>query len=98
MTPYSLVDMQRYMQSYLGEPMFSYQSSRGCPNVCGYCYNAVFNLGRWRGLGTVRRSGLDHVRIVQAHARDGLLKRKQGRGRKKYEQNSDPGFSHGSAS
>lgn len=54
MAPYHLVDMHRYMQSYLGEPMFSYQSSRGCPNVCGYCYNAVFNLGRWRGLSAER--------------------------------------------
>lgn len=54
MLPYHLADMHKYMQSYLGMPMFYYQSSRGCPNRCGYCYNQVVNPGRWRSLDAER--------------------------------------------
>lgn len=54
MVPYHLVDMRKYMQSYLGEPMLYYQSSRGCPNRCTYCYNNAVNKGRWRTLGAER--------------------------------------------
>ena len=46
--PYDLVDMERYIQTYRGRRMFFYQSSRGCPCRCAYCYNRAFNLGRWR--------------------------------------------------
>ena len=46
--PYALVDMENYIQSFRGKRMFFYQSSRGCPCRCAYCYNRVFNLGRWR--------------------------------------------------
>lgn len=47
--PYGLVDMENYMQSYIGgRRTLFYQSSRGCPHRCTYCYNRVFNAGRWR--------------------------------------------------
>ena len=28
----------------------SYQTSRGCPNNCNFCYNQIFNQSRWRPL------------------------------------------------
>ncbi|MEW5907413.1 MAG: radical SAM protein [Elusimicrobiota bacterium] len=47
--PYHLVDMEKYMQFYGGgRRTLFYQSSRGCPHRCAYCYNRAFNAGRWR--------------------------------------------------
>jgi radical SAM superfamily enzyme YgiQ (UPF0313 family) len=46
--PYALVDMEQYIQNWRGKRMFFYQSSRGCPCRCTYCYNRAFNMGRWR--------------------------------------------------
>ncbi len=46
--PYHLVDMERYAQTYNGRRMFFYQSSRGCPCRCAYCYNRAFSKGRLR--------------------------------------------------
>lgn len=47
--PYHLADMEKYIQHYGGgRRTLFYQSSRGCPHRCAYCYNKVFNAGRWR--------------------------------------------------
>ncbi len=46
--PYHLVEMERYAQTYNGRKMFFYQSSRGCPCRCAYCYNRAFSRGRLR--------------------------------------------------
>jgi radical SAM superfamily enzyme YgiQ (UPF0313 family) len=45
---YGLVDMEQYIQNWRGKRLFFYQSSRGCPCHCTYCYNRAYNLGRWR--------------------------------------------------
>ncbi len=42
---YDLVDMSDYPGI---EHQFDYQSSRGCPFKCGFCYNTVFCGRRWR--------------------------------------------------
>lgn len=42
---YDLVDMSDYAGI---EHQFDYQSSRGCPFKCGFCYNTVFCGRRWR--------------------------------------------------
>ncbi len=42
---YHLVDMSRY-DSILGQ--FDYQSSRGCPYRCDFCYNMAFSGRKWR--------------------------------------------------
>jgi len=42
---YELVDINRYFGV---RHTFDYQSSRGCPFNCGFCYNKVFNNLRWR--------------------------------------------------
>ncbi len=52
--PYHLVDMGKYAQTYRGEKMFFYQSSRGCTCGCAYCYNRAFSLGRLRAKSAER--------------------------------------------
>jgi anaerobic magnesium-protoporphyrin IX monomethyl ester cyclase len=42
---YRLVDLNRYPNILHS---FDYQSSRGCPFRCGFCYNLAFNRRRWR--------------------------------------------------
>ena len=42
---YDLVNMSDYAGI---ERQFDYQSSRGCPFKCGFCYNTVFCGRRWR--------------------------------------------------
>ncbi|SPF50173.1 hypothetical protein SBDP1_850034 [Syntrophobacter sp. SbD1] len=42
---YDLVNMGDYAGI---ENQFDYQSSRGCPFKCGFCYNTVFCGSRWR--------------------------------------------------
>jgi anaerobic magnesium-protoporphyrin IX monomethyl ester cyclase len=42
---YDLVDMSKYAGI---EKQFDYQSSRGCPFRCGFCYNTVFCNRRYR--------------------------------------------------
>ncbi len=42
---YDLVEMDRYQGI---EHQFDYQSSRGCPFRCGFCYNTVFCGRKWR--------------------------------------------------
>jgi|TARA_B100001971_G_C18262390_1_gene588194 radical SAM superfamily enzyme YgiQ (UPF0313 family) len=42
--PYRLLDMKKY---YI-DKFFSYQSSRGCPHDCTFCYNHAFNKRRYR--------------------------------------------------
>lgn len=46
--PYELIDFNNYVQYYNGEKYIYYQASRGCPRRCGYCYNQVFNKGKFR--------------------------------------------------
>lgn len=42
---WSLVDIKRYVRD---DGSFCFNSSRGCPHTCGFCYNQQFNLRRWR--------------------------------------------------
>lgn len=46
--PYHLVDVQKYLPMQFGMPTLYMQTSRGCPHRCTYCYNAVFNMRKWR--------------------------------------------------
>ncbi len=52
--PYRLVDVADYLPLYDGRRSFYYQSSRGCPRACRYCYNRRFNRGRWRARSAAR--------------------------------------------
>lgn len=42
--PYDLLPLSRYQTS----TRFEYQSSRGCPHGCLFCYNEGFNQFKWR--------------------------------------------------
>ncbi len=42
--PYDLLDLKKYQTSV----RFEYQSSRGCPHGCNFCYNKKFNYFKWR--------------------------------------------------
>ncbi len=56
--PWHLVDVERYLPRYQGRKSTYFQSSRGCPLPCTYCYNVVFNKRKWRSLSpeaTVRQ-------------------------------------------
>jgi len=55
--PYHLVNVEDYIQTYRRKRMFFYQSSRGCPRRCAYCYNRAFNMGRIRMLDAERVLG-----------------------------------------
>jgi anaerobic magnesium-protoporphyrin IX monomethyl ester cyclase len=44
---YDLVPLERYPSFQAGR--FHMQTSRGCPHRCGFCYNSIFNRGKWRG-------------------------------------------------
>lgn len=46
--PYDLVNLEDYLPVYMKKRTISYQSSRGCPNKCHYCYNSVVHKGKWR--------------------------------------------------
>ncbi len=48
--PWRLIDVEAYLPEYKGRRSFYYQSSRGCPLQCTYCYNVNFNSRRWRKL------------------------------------------------
>jgi anaerobic magnesium-protoporphyrin IX monomethyl ester cyclase len=52
--PYGAIDMEPYIGRFQGQRMLSYQTSRGCPYSCRYCYNSVYNLGRWRAMDPER--------------------------------------------
>jgi radical SAM superfamily enzyme YgiQ (UPF0313 family) len=42
--------MERYLPLYLGKKSVIFESSRGCPNNCTYCYNLAMNKCTWRAL------------------------------------------------
>lgn len=54
---FSLVDPARYVRVEGPERTFCFITSRGCPHSCGFCYNAKFNMRRWRAhsIGFVER-------------------------------------------
>ncbi|MCX7716152.1 MAG: B12-binding domain-containing radical SAM protein [Endomicrobia bacterium] len=56
--PYHLVEISEYLPLYKGRRSVYFESSRGCPFRCSYCYNNVFNRRTWRCLSaeeTIRR-------------------------------------------
>ncbi|MFN3967124.1 MAG: B12-binding domain-containing radical SAM protein [Endomicrobiia bacterium] len=46
--PYHLVNLDDYLPLYNGRRSIFFQSSRGCPYNCSYCYNNVVNKRKWR--------------------------------------------------
>ncbi len=52
--PYQLVDVNEYMPLYEGRRSFSFESSRGCPFSCRYCYQGPFSNSRIRYISASR--------------------------------------------
>ena len=55
---YHLVDVKKYLVEIFGKGHLSFESSRGCPFKCNYCYNTKVFKSTWRGLTvdeTIRR-------------------------------------------
>jgi len=55
---YHLVDVKKYLYEAHGVGNLAFETSRGCPFRCAYCYNTNVYRSKWRGLTaeeTVRR-------------------------------------------
>lgn len=52
---YDLVDVNLYRRKIFGSDHLSFNSSRGCLNRCGFCYDSVVHRRKWRAMqpGTV---------------------------------------------
>ena len=48
--PYHLINIKNYLTKRLNIPSLYMETSRGCPNNCGFCYNKFFNKCKWRAL------------------------------------------------
>jgi len=46
--PYRLVDFDKYLPIFMGRRTMHFETSRGCPNTCTYCYNKSYNERLWR--------------------------------------------------
>ncbi|MCP4872132.1 MAG: B12-binding domain-containing radical SAM protein [Proteobacteria bacterium] len=62
--PWHIVGMQDYLPLYKGRKSVYFQSSRGCPLPCTYCYNVVFNARKWRSLSP--EATLEQIRHLVA--------------------------------
>ncbi|MFC2061700.1 B12-binding domain-containing radical SAM protein [Elusimicrobiota bacterium] len=67
--PYDLLDISKYLPAYKKQRSIYFQSSRGCPYRCKYCYNNSVNRGKWRALSaekTLERIGklLDKFKFI----------------------------------
>ncbi|MBI5528161.1 MAG: B12-binding domain-containing radical SAM protein [Deltaproteobacteria bacterium] len=51
--PFDLVDPGGFFLRS-GRPTAYFETSRGCPNECGYCYNVAYHRRRWRAQGAAR--------------------------------------------
>ena len=58
--PFDLLPLEKYPTLKSGR--FHIQTSRGCPNKCGFCYNTVYNKRIWRGKSA--RRVVDEIEYV----------------------------------
>ena len=66
-TPFHLVDIQPYLHTYFWEKnVIDLESSRGCPYNCGFCYNEVYNLRRWRAMNPEKVVGMIRSLVKQS--------------------------------
>lgn len=52
--PLSLVDLKHFLPIFKGRRTFYIETSRGCPNRCGFCYNLAFHKSSWRAFPAER--------------------------------------------
>lgn len=58
--PFHLLQASRYYSVGYGRRTVQVETSRGCPQKCGYCYNTVVHRSSWRPMSAAR--SLDLVR------------------------------------
>jgi radical SAM superfamily enzyme YgiQ (UPF0313 family) len=58
--PFDLLNLDKYPTLKAGR--FHIQTSRGCPHMCGFCYNTVYNKRMWRGKSA--RRVVDEIEYV----------------------------------
>jgi len=46
--PFHLLEMNNYFIPFVGVRGIHLHTSRGCPHICTFCYNKVFNKSKWR--------------------------------------------------
>ena len=46
--PYELVNLEHYLPFFMDRRTMYFESARGCPNACSYCYNKSYNNRTWR--------------------------------------------------
>ena len=64
--PFHLIDIDDYTPLYQGRRSLYFQTSRGCPHACRYCYNTVAHPEGWRGNSAERVLEQLHS-LVHAH-------------------------------
>jgi len=47
---YHLIDLKSHLASTFGVGALAFETSRGCPFDCAFCYNTSFNQRKWRAL------------------------------------------------
>jgi len=52
--PLFLIDLKKYLPIFKERRTFFIETSRGCPNCCAFCYNAVYNRSNWRAFSSER--------------------------------------------
>ena len=72
--PYELIDVRKYQPKMGGRRSLNYESSRGCPIGCPFCYNNISQGRIWRGLSTAKvindilllkeKYGVEHIYFV----------------------------------
>ena len=69
---YHLVDLDKHMVSALGRDCLGFETSRGCPHSCAFCYNGSLRRKEWRGL-SVDETLLRIRRLVRESGVRGLI-------------------------
>lgn len=52
--PLQLIDLKNFLPFFKGRRTFYIETSRGCPNRCGFCYNAIYHKSTWRAFSPER--------------------------------------------
>lgn len=50
--PYDLVDLKKYLPKFKGLRTMYFETSRGCPNRCAFCYNQIYHASKWRPMSS----------------------------------------------
>jgi anaerobic magnesium-protoporphyrin IX monomethyl ester cyclase len=69
---YHLIDLKKYLFRASGKNFLSFETSRGCPFNCTFCYNTCFNRGQWRAL-TAEQTLLRMKHVIETYGVKGIL-------------------------